>query len=562
MRLDDDLSAAWQDLSAEAQDVALHGSGEQSFSVTWSYKRGKRAGIHSFEGPWLGLCGLVEREAKRRARRKDAVAWTEPLEDTPCTTCDGSGLQPEVAAVEVGGLRLPDVMQLRADAVLSRLDAAQQADTTVYNALRPELAARIEALCALGLGHLALSRRSPTLSTGELQRLRLANVLQSGLAHTTLVLDEPTAGLHEDDVLSLLERLRALRDAGNTIVVVSHRPALLRGADHLVELGPGSGPEGGRIVAQGTPAEVLAGESPTALALRQAPEPRAARERPVGVRIRGVHAHGLPGLDFTLPESGLVAITGPSGSGKSTLLFDVLEASARAKAPRGCTAAEGLERFADLRSSRGHVGQTPLTILGVLPALQRLFADASDGALPKAAFSFDSPKGRCEVCKGRGYERVSMDALADIALTCPACDGRRYRPEVLAVRWQGRSIADVLDCPATLLTELFEGPLQRAAIALVDVGLGHLALGRDRSTLSGGEAQRLMLASRLLDTTSPALVLLDEPGTGLHESDLHRLRSVFDRMTQRGDLVVIAEHRASLISACDQVVEMAPPTQT
>ncbi|MCR9159187.1 MAG: AAA family ATPase [Nannocystaceae bacterium] len=551
--LSDDLEGPWSSLAAPVREIALHGAGEQTFSVQWSYKRGKRAGTHTFEGPWLGLCRLVEREAKRRAKRKDAQAWAAPLIDAPCSGCGGTGLRPEVARVSLGGLELPDVLALRADAVLPTLDAAELSGRAraAYDALRPELATRLEAVAALGLGHLALSRRSPTLSGGELQRLRLGTVLHAGLAHTTVVLDEPTAGLHDDDVRSLLARLRGLRDAGNTVLVVSHRPSVLRAADHIVELGPGAGPDGGTIVAQGSAADVLAGDSPTATALRARARPRPERALEIGVRIRGASAHGLPERDLDLPASGVVALTGRSGTGKSTLLFEVLEASARAGAPRGCREATGLERFCDVRSSRDPLGATPLTTLGVMPPLQTLFAKASGGALPKAAFSFDSPKGRCETCKGRGVERVAMDALADLQLPCPACDGARYRAEVLAVRWKGQSIADVLSCPASLLVDRFSGALQVATRALVDVGLGHVSLGRRRSTLSGGEAQRLMLAARTLERSSPSLVLLDEPGTGLHELDLDRVRAALHRLAERGDLIVIAEHRRSLIDACD-----------
>lgn len=559
--LSDNLDGPWSSLPDAVRDVALHGAGEQIVSVQWSFKRGKRAGTHTFEGPWIGFCGLVEREAQRRAKRKDAAAWATPLEDAPCPACDGAGLRREVAEVTLGGHRLHSVLSLRADAVLPTLDDAplEGRARAAYDALRPELAVRLEAIAALGLGHLALNRRSPTLSSGELQRLRLSTVLHSGLAHTTIVLDEPTAGLHEDDVQSLLSRLRSLRDTGNTVIVVSHRPSVLRAADHVVELGPGGGPEGGTIIAQGSAAEVLAGEGPTARALRQSAHPRLARTLETAVRIRGADAHGLPELDLDLPASGIVALTGRSGSGKSTLLFDVLEASAQAGTARGCRDITGLDRFVEVRSSRGPLGTTTLTTLGVMAPLQALFAKASAGALPKAAFSFDSPKGRCETCHGRGVERVSMDALADLQLPCPACNGARYRPEVLAVRWQGRTIADVLDCPASLLVDVFTGTLQAAVLALVDVGLGHISLGRRRSTLSGGEAQRLMLASRVLDTKTPSLVLLDEPGTGLHELDLLKLRSVFDRLTERGDLIVIAEHRQSLISACDVEVPLPSP---
>lgn len=555
------LDQPWKELPAEVRKIILHGAGDLAVSVSWSFKRGKRTGTHSFEGPWLGLCALVEREAIRRAKRKDAAAWQVPLQEQPCGACEGSGLQPDVAATLVGEQRLPALLALPADTVLPTLDALTLCGTAkaAYDALRPELVARLDALSALGLGHLTLDRRSPTLSSGELQRLRLASTLRSGLAHTTFVLDEPTSGLHADDVATLLDRLRALRDAGNTVIVVSHRPAVLRGADVLVEMGPGAGPHGGTIVAQGSPDEVLRGETPTARALRATAADRTPRALSVGISIHGARAHNLRGFDLELPSTGLVGVTGPSGSGKSTLLFDVLAASAHARRPVGCDATLGLDRFVDIRSSREPVGNTPLTTLGASAALQAMFAAVSDHPLPKAAFSFDSAKGRCPSCKGRGVETISMDALADLDLPCRECDGRRFRPEVLDVTWNGYSIADVLSTDIESLVSQLEGTkLAPAAAAMLDAGLGHLALGRSRQSLSGGEAQRLMLAARLLETKSPSLILLDEPGTGLHEADVVRLAGVFDRLVERGDLIVITEHRESLIAACDWRVELGP----
>lgn len=543
--LPSDLEAPWRDLSPDVHDVALFGSGDLELSVQWSYKRGKRSGTHSFEGPWLGFCALVEREAKRRANRKDAAAWMAPLEDAPCRDCDGHGLKPEIANVSLGTLRLSDVMNLRADAVIDTLDAQilRGASSDVYRALRADLASRLHALRELGLGHLRLARRSPTLSAGELQRLRLAGVLHAGLAHVTFVLDEPAAGLADSDIAALIGRLRALRNEGNTVIVVSHRPALLRAADHILELGPGGGPEGGRVIASGSPSLVLGGDTASARALRAGPKRWSKTDAPIGVRIEGASARGLPNLDVDFPERGIINIVGPSGSGKSTLLFDVIEPSARTGRPVGCAAVTGLDRFVDIRSSRGPLGRTPLSVLGALPALQRLFVDASGGALPMAAFSFDSPKGRCETCRGTGVERVAMDALADLRLPCSACDGRRYRPEVLDVRWRGRTIADVLDCPATLLRPDVGGDLRRALDALLELGLGHLSFGRSRDTLSGGEAQRLLLAGRLLDTRSPALILLDEPTAGLHEQDIRRLLDTLEHLAARGDLILLTAPR-------------------
>ncbi|MGH1344845.1 MAG: AAA family ATPase [Nannocystales bacterium] len=559
--LPSDLDGPWRDLAEEVREVALHGAGDLEVSVTWSFKRGKRTGTHTFEGPWLGLCPLVEREATRRAKRKDAAAWQVPLEDHPCPACGGTGLRPEVARTVVGGLRLPTLLAQPADTILSTLDALSLSGLAqaAYVALRPEIAARLDALSALGLGHLALDRRSPTLSTGELQRLRLASTLRAGLAHTTVVLDEPTSGLHAADVTTLLERLRVLRDSGNTIIVVTHRPAVLRAADWLLELGPGAGPHGGQLVASGVPAEVLDGDTPTAVALRSTAAPRTRRDLDVGVTITGAHANNLSGFDLELPQRGLVGLTGPSGSGKSSLLLHVLGASAAAGRPVGCEDIQGLGSFVETRSSAQSVGNTPLATLGVGPALQAMFATAADGALPKAAFSFDSPKGRCPTCKGRGVETIAMDALADLALPCRACDGLRFRPEVLNVAWNGRTIAEVLATDVQSLTADLDDPkLRSATTAMIDASLGHLSLGRARASLSGGEAQRLMLAARLLQTKSPSLILLDEPGTGLHEADVARLLGLFDRLVDRGDLLVVTEHRESLIAACDWRVELGP----
>ncbi len=559
--LPSDLGGPWRELPAEVRDVILRGAGEQQVSVTWSFKRGKRTGTHTFQGPWLGLCGLVEREAIRHAKRKDAAAWQVPLVEQACPDCEGTGLKLEVARTLVGGQRLPALLSQPADTVLDTLDALKLSGTAevAYAALRPELAAALDSLCALGLGHLTLDRRSPTLSSGELQRLRLASTLRSGLAHTTLVLDEPTSGLHAEDVRTLIERLRVLRDAGNTIIVVSHRPAMLRGADVLVELGPGGGPKGGQILAHGPPAEVLRGDTPTARALRATATARMPRKLDVGISLHGAHAHNLKGFDLQLPSSGLVGVTGPSGSGKSTLLFDVLAASAHARHAVGCDQITGLDRFVEIRSSRGPIGHTVLTTLGAAVDLQTMFAAVSGNTLPKAAFSFDSPKGRCPACKGHGVQTIAMDALADLALPCPVCDGQRFRPEVLAVTWNARNIADLLSTDIESLAPELEGTkLAPAASAMLDAGLGHLALGRSQQSLSGGEAQRLMLAARLLQTQSPSLILLDEPGTGLHEADVVRLLALFDRLVERGDLIVITEHRQSLIAACDWRVELGP----
>ena len=560
-----DLNQPWQDLPARVQELALYGAGDEVFSVRWKFQRGTRSGEHEFEGTWDGLCALVEREARRRANSKKAAAWSEPLEDQPCAVCEGRRLRPEVAAVRLGSVSMPELMEMTLERVESVLDELEPTPRqhAVLEVLGPELRARVQDLCGLGLGHLQLSRPTATLSDGELQRVRLAGVMRSGLSGVTVVLDEPSAGLHARDVGVLLERLRALRDEGNTIVVVAHRPPVIDGADHLIELGPGAGADGGQVVAQGAVAEVLTpnATTPTAVALRQRPSPRDVPAATEHVRIHGASVHNPQGLDIELPASGFVTVTGVSGSGKSSLVFDVLEASARAGRAVGCQRIEGFERFAEIRSSRATgAGTSVITAMNLMTPLQKVFhAVAKDSGLPRQAFSFASPAGRCPQCQGSGREPVAMDVLADLVVPCPACDGRRYRPEVLEVRWEGLDIAQALEEPITaLLPRVGRGALQRGLEALVRVGLGHLSLGRRREQLSGGESQRVTLAAALVHGKTPSLYLLDEPARGLHEADLARLVEVFHHLADRGDLVVAAEHRLSLIRAADWVVDLGP----
>ncbi len=312
---------------------------------------------------------------------------------------------------------------------------------------------------------------------------------------------------------------------------------------------------------QGETAVVLAGQGPTAVALRCPPCGRPRVRRPHSIRIRGACARNLRDVDVALPGSGFVAVTGVSGSGKTSLVFDVIEASARAGRAVECREVEGLDRFVEVRACGGAgAGATPLSALGLMPALQRLYSAAAAGTgLAKQSFSYASPAGRCETCRGTGRQEVAMDLLADVVVPCPACGGARYRPEVLAVKWHDTDVAQFLALDAaTLRPMLPAGELRSGLDALVRVRLGHVALGRRRAELSGGEAQRLTLAASLLGAPTPCLYLLDEPATGLHEGDLENLLKVIDALVARGDLVVAAEHRTSLVAAADWVVDLGP----
>ena len=404
------------------------------------------------------------------------------------------------------------------------------------------------------------------------------------MTSATLVLDEPAAGLHSRDMQHLIDGLGAACHGGNTVVVVSHRPAFLRAADHLIEVGPGAGTDGGELIACGPPDELLAGKTPTAMALRVSDQLQASqgtRRLPKGcgaddvLVIRGASAHNLKGFDVELPRSGFVAVTGVSGSGKSSLVFDVLGESVRQGRPVACASIDlpkgSMEYFQVLRTSRdGGGAATPLGELGLMPHLQSLYFEAAQSAglgTPRKAFSFGSPAGRCEACKGAGIERVAMDFMADLRLPCPACGGKRYRPEALLAKWRGLDVAETLGltCGALAARIANEDPtkkhiraLTQGLAALKEVGLSYLSLGRQTADLSGGERSRLTLAASLLSAPSPGLYLLDEPARGLHEKDLDMLAEVFGRLGDRGDLVVITEHRLSLIARADQVIELGP----
>lgn len=546
-------STPWKELPSSLQGLALHGSGATQLKVRWRLE-GKAEGkqSHDFEGTWDGLCALTLREAKVRARAKAAAEWAAPLEATPCPTCDGTGLKEDARRTTVLGQTLPALLARP----LGELTTALPPHGPVLEALAPELHARLAELIALGLGHLALGRPCATLSAGELKRTRLAAVLRSGTSGITLALDEPDAGLHERDVSHLMQRLSAFAAEGNTIVLVSHRPSVQQAAEHRILLGPGAGDAGGRVL-----------PAPAQVAFQGRTASRARPPVPM-MRLTGAHAHNLKDVDVELPVRGLVAVTGVSGSGKSSLVFDVLGPSLRAEAPVECQDLEvpgGSAHFRSVIDGRtSHSSdRCALEVLGLTNELAKLFTHEAP-ELGAAAFKLKGPKGRCPACHGTGIERVAMDFAPDLDLSCPACEGRRFRPEVLAIKWQGKSIDAWLDSPATKLTaalaELANAPskLNQALGALVRVALGHVQLGRPLSALSGGEAARLELAVALTAGTSPRVYLFDEPARGLAESDLARITEVLRTLAGEGDLVIATEHRLSLIRAADWVIDLGP----
>ncbi|MEN6559518.1 MAG: excinuclease ABC subunit UvrA [Acidobacteriota bacterium] len=572
-----DLSKPWRDLTAAGRDLALRGTGDRVYDIVWSYRRGRLAGDFKFRGPWKGFAALVAEEYERKHADHRGEAMRVLMRDDPCPVCGGRRLKAGSLVVTYRGLNIAGLEALSVDRSLAFFEGsgAPPADArtaAVTEAVRGEIVRRLGLVRDVGLGYLSLDRASATLSGGEAQRLRLAGLLGVKLTGVTFVLDEPTLGLHPRDTGRLVELIRGLTAEGNTVVAVEHDLDVVRAADYVLDLGPGAGGAGGRIVAEGPPAgiERTAGSvtGPYLAGRAARPGPLPGSPGP-GIEIAGARANNLRGLDVAIPSGVLTAVTGVSGSGKTSLVFDVLLASAQAGRPVACGALRGLDRFAKVVSAgieapAESASSIPLTYLGLFDAVRGLFA-ASDEArargFKKAHFSFLTPEGRCESCGGTGRTTVSLDYLADVSSPCEACGGARYNPDVLAVRACGRTIADVLDLTAAEGARAFAGlPRAAAGLALLaEIGLDYLRLGQPLDTLSGGERQRLKLAAELMDPPpGRVLYLFDEPTSGLHPSDIDRLLGLFGRLLKAGHTIVAVEHDLDLISRAGYVVDLGP----
>jgi excinuclease ABC subunit A len=572
-----DFSKPFQDLTGAERNIALYGTDGRVYDIVWSYKRGNRAGDFRFRGPWKGFAVLVAEEYVRKHADHRGEAMRVLMTDDPCPDCGGRRLKPESLAVTYRGLNIAGLSALTviqslgffANADAPAMDARTAAVTAVVSG---EISRRLGLIRDVGLGYLRLDRASATLSGGEAQRLRLAGLLGVKLTGVTFVLDEPTLGLHPRDTSRLVDLIHGLTAEGNTVVAVEHDLDIVRSADHIIDLGPDAGREGGRIVAEGPPA--LVEKSPGSvtgpyLAGRaKRPGPLPASPGPL-LEIIGAKANNLRGIDAAIPSGVLTTVTGVSGSGKTSLVFDVIRASAEAGRSVSCSEIRGLDRFskvisAGIEAPAENASSIPLTYLGLFDAVRSLFA-ASDEArakgLKKAHFSFLTPEGRCEACGGTGRKTFSLDHLADVSVTCEVCRGARYNREVLGVHASGRTIAGVLDLTAAEGASAFAGqPKVAAGLSLLaEIGLDYLRLGQSLDTLSGGERQRLKLASELMDT-SPGriLYLFDEPTTGLHPSDVDRLLRLFGKLLVAGHTIVAVEHDLDLIFRAGHVIDLGP----
>jgi excinuclease ABC subunit A len=564
-----DLDQPFRKLPRAAQQVLLHGTGDELYEITFRRRDSNSKRKYRMRVPWKGLCTQIEEWYRSPTQESGDEKFAAVMRNLPCPACDGDRLQPGQRHVRVGPWTLPAFNRLTVAAAAAAFEALKLPATEAKIAaeIRKEIRARLGFLLSVGLGYLTLDRSAATLSGGEAQRIRLATQLGNRLVGVLYVLDEPTVGLHPRDTERLLATLFELRDLGNTVVAVEHDEAVIRAADHVLDLGPGAGHHGGTIVASGTPAEVARTDSPTGRWLRgerRIPQPEQRRAPAAWLTLRDVHVHNLRGVDARFPVGVLTAVTGVSGSGKSSLVLDALLPALQA----GRVEIPGVRQAGVIVVDQGPIGTTPAsnpaTYVQLMTPIRTLFAQlpvARAKGFGPGRFSFNVPGGRCETCEGKGQLQVEMHFLADVWVTCETCNGRRYNQETLGVHYRGKSIADVLDMEAAEALALFANhpKLARPLQLLQDVGLGYLRLGQSATTLSGGEAQRIKLVGELARPRREHNVyLLDEPTTGLHLDDVARLLQVLQRLVDRGDTVVVIEHQLDVIQAADWVLELGP----
>ena len=573
-----DLDVPWAQLPAEDRDVFLHGTGGERLQVTYRNRYGRR---RSYATRFDGIVANLQ----RRYKETDSELTREKLEQymslRTCPACEGARLRPESRAVLVGGTRIEDFTALSARRALQWLQRVELSETDrhVARLILREISERLQFLENVGIGYLSMDRAAATLSGGEAQRIRLATQIGSSLVGVLYILDEPSIGLHQRDNDKLIGTLVRLRDLGNTVIVVEHDEQTMRAADHLLDLGPGAGEHGGRIVAQGTAAQVqrVKGSLTGRYLAGELSVPTPARRRvPSGyVEIVGASENNLREIDVPVPLGTLTCVTGVSGSGKSTLVNEVLYKAAanrlnRARQRPGAhRAIRGLEQLDKIIAvDQSPIGRTPrsnpATYTGLFDVIRDMFSKTQEArarGYKPGRFSFNVKGGRCEVCRGDGQIKIEMHFLPDVYVPCEQCHGKRYNRETLEVRFKGKSIADVLDMPIEEALRFFEHipKVRRRLETLVAVGLGYVRLGQPATTLSGGEAQRVKLATELSKVaTGRTLYILDEPTTGLHFADVQRLLDVLRRLVDAGNSVVVIEHNLDVIKCADRLIDMGP----
>ena len=572
------LTTPWKDLTKEARDIILYGTKGENLELHYDQPRGKG----TLRQPFEGICNNIERRYRDTQSDASRRELEETMSECPCPVCKGRRLKMESLAVTVGGSSIHDFTTLPVSKALTFMEGLTltRTQTMIADQILKEIRSRLGFLQSVGLQYLTLSRSAATLSGGESQRIRLATQIGSSLMGVLYILDEPSIGLHQRDNDKLLETLRQLRDLGNTLIVVEHDEDTMRAADYIIDVGPGAGVHGGHIIAAGTPEEVAA--SPASLTgqylsgkryIAVPPERRKGSGKKL--TVRGAAENNLRNIDVDIPLGTFTCVTGVSGSGKSSLVNEILfkrlgaDLNRMKCRPGKHKAVEG-EEYLDkvINIDQSPIGRTPrsnpATYTGVFNDIRDLFAstpEAKARGYGAGRFSFNTRGGRCEACSGDGLLKIEMHFLPDIYVPCEVCKGKRYNRETLEVRYKGKNIYDVLEMTAEEAKEFFK-PLPKIAVkmeTLCDVGLGYIKVGQASTTLSGGEAQRVKLATELSKrSTGSTIYILDEPTTGLHTDDVGKLLEVLQRLVDAGNTVVVIEHNLDVIKCADHIIDLGP----
>ena len=574
-----DISKPIKDLPREFLNKILYGTGEEKIDFQYESPSGVRKYTAAFEGV-IPTLTRRHNETKSQGMRDFYEMY---MSNSDCDECHGARLKKEVLAVRVGGKNITELTAMPINKMkdfLNKLDLNKK-EAMIADQILKETDKRLQFLIDVGLEYLTLSRSSGTLSGGEAQRIRLATQIGSGLTGVLYILDEPSIGLHQRDNSKLIATLKKLRDLGNTLIVVEHDEDTMYAADQVIDIGPGAGVHGGKVMAQGTAEEIkLISDSITGQYLsgrKQIPVPKK-RRKPVkgkAIEVIGASEHNLKNVNVKFPLGVFTCVTGVSGSGKSTLVNEVLyktiakELNGSNEKPGKCKQIKGLENIDKIINiDQSPIGRTPrsnpATYTGVFDIIRDIFAGTNEAKMrgyQKGRFSFNVPGGRCESCNGDGLLKIEMHFLPDIYVPCEVCKGKRYNHETLEVKYKGKTIADVLNMTVEEALEFFKNipKIKQKIQTLYDVGLGYIKLGQPSTTLSGGEAQRVKLATELSKrATGKTLYILDEPTTGLHIADVHKLVDILQRLVDTGNSIIVIEHNLDLIKTCDHIIDLGP----
>ena len=571
------LDTPFEEYPEEIQNILIHGTNGKNVNVHYFGQRGEGFYDIAFEG----IVKNVERRYRETYSEASKAEYEEFMRITPCRACKGQRLKPGALAVTVGNHNIAEITSFSIEELAKFLDNLELTSQQhmIGDQILKEIRARLQFLLDVGLDYLTLSRATGTLSGGEAQRIRLATQIGSGLVGVAYILDEPSIGLHQRDNDKLLGTLKHLRDLGNTVIVVEHDEDTMFAADHIVDIGPGAGEHGGEVIAEGTAEEIMqVPESITGAYLSgriRIPVPEE-RRKPTGwLKIVGAQENNLKNIDVKIPLGVMTCVTGVSGSGKSSLVNEILYKYLAKKLNRARTIPgkhkkiEGVEQLDKvINIDQSPIGRTPrsnpATYTGVFDQIRDLFAatqDAKERGYKKGRFSFNVKGGRCEACSGDGILKIEMHFLPDVYVPCEVCGGKRYNRETLEVHYKGKSIYDVLNMTVEEALTFFENvpSIRRKIETLYDVGLSYLRLGQPSTTLSGGEAQRIKLATELSKrSTGKTIYILDEPTTGLHFADVHKLTEILKRLASDGNTVVVIEHNLDVIKTADYIIDIGP----